>query len=174
MNEDKETMLDPNITYWHFSALEPDKQKTALERDEPFVSLIEYGENWRTERLKQVKNGDIIFLFNRGGAGYVGMYRAVRTEVLEISSNGDGTQSGKLVTNGETCENVSIENFVDKGLDIYEAIEDGADYISNIFVEPIKVKEEGHSDNPIGTIRPTILRIGEENTKILLDYFNKE
>ena len=172
MDKEKETMFDPNKTYWHFSALEPDKQKKALERDEPFVSLIEYGENWRTERLKQVKNGDIIFLFNRGGAGYVGMYRAVRTEVLEISSNGDG--SGKLVTNTNgkvSNENVSIENFVDKGRDIYEAIEDGADYVSNIFVEPIKVKNVGR---PIGTIRPTILRIGEENTKILLDYFNKE
>ena len=56
--------------------------------------------------------------------------------------------------------------------DIYEAIDDGADYVANIIVEELSSTEEW--GNPCETvIRQTIGRMNPDRTKILLNYFNK-
>lgn len=112
---------------WHFNALEVEKQKWALDSDNKILSLIEYNEEWRTERLKQVKDGDVVFLFNRGGAGYVGMYRALGTIVLRNDDRGV-----YISEDGKTEILISKEDA--NKYDIYSAIGDGASFVSNIKV----------------------------------------
>lgn len=150
---------------WHFNAWEVEKQRQTLESENKFLSLIEYGEQWRTERLKQVQSGDIVFLFNRGGAGYVGMYRALGTIVLRNEDNGiyiseDGNTDIPITQNDATK------------YDIYSAIEDGASFVSNIKVEPIILRT--NTWNPIGTMRQTIVRPNGDNVWELLKYFDSE
>ena len=51
-----------NITYWHFNMF-GDAQKEAFKNGNWRLSLLENGEDWRTNLLKQVKPDDVIFLF---------------------------------------------------------------------------------------------------------------
>ncbi|MBR5357353.1 MAG: hypothetical protein IK121_10580, partial [Lachnospiraceae bacterium] len=66
---------------WHFimwSDIQLDKLKEGFKE----LSLVEYGEYWRTNLVKQVGKDDIIMLFRRGGYGYVGAYRAIGWRVF--------------------------------------------------------------------------------------------
>lgn len=153
------------IGCWHFNALDVAIQKQALEGKNMLLSLIEYDECWRTERLKQVQKGDAVFLFNRGGVGYVGLYRATGTIVLR--------REDKKILMSEDCgqeKEITMEEA--EKYDIYCAIGDGATLVSAIKVEPILLRN--HSWNPIGTMRQTIVRPNPDNVWELLKYFDKE
>ena len=56
--------------------------------------------------------------------------------------------------------------------DIYDAIDDGATFVSAIKVEPVLLRN--HSWNPIGTMRQTIVRPSEDNVWQLMKYFDSE
>jgi len=168
-----------NIKCYHFNAWDVDKQRKALESGNMILSLIEYGENWRTERLRQVRKGDVVFLFNRGGVGYVGLYRATGTVVLRMENK---TSNEKAIASPE--ERLYIMMSEDGGeekeitraeaakYDIYHAIDDGATFVSAIKVEPVLLRN--HSWNPIGTMRQTIVRPSEDNVWQLMKYFDSE
>lgn len=47
--------------FWHFCALNMSKQKLHLGT----LALIEYDEQWRTDTIRRIKDGDLIFLFAR-------------------------------------------------------------------------------------------------------------
>lgn len=153
------------IQCWHFNAFDVKIQNDALKGGNGFLSLIEYGEDWRTERLKQVKSGDVIFLFNRGGFGYVGLYRAADTIVLRMD-NGNIYMS----LDGGEEKIISVEEAIP--YDIYYAIGDGATLVSDIKVEAIMSRD--HSWNPIGTMRQTIVRPNADNVWELLKYFDSD
>jgi len=168
-----------NIKCYHFNAWDVDKHRKALESGNMILSLIEYGENWRTERLRQVRKGDVVFLFNRGGVGYVGLYRATGTVVLRMENK---TSNEKAIASPE--ERLYIMMSEDGGeekeitraeaakYDIYHAIDDGATFVSAIKVEPVLLRN--HSWNPIGTMRQTIVRPSEDNVWQLMKYFDSE
>lgn len=154
-----------NIQCWHFNAFDVNIQNDALKGGNGFLSLIEYGEDWRTERLKQVRSGDVVFLFNRGGSGYVGLYRATDTIVLRMD-NGNIYMS----LDGGEEKIISLEEA--NQYDIYYAIGDGATLVSDIKVEAIMTRD--HSWNPIGTMRQTIVRPNADNVWELLKYFDSD
>lgn len=164
--------LNENVTFWHFNALEPDKQMERLKQPNPILSLIEYGESWRTERLQEVQPGDIIFLFYRGGPGYVGMYRAKGTQVFKNLDVTDEKSDVEVIVDGDTKDTIKYNDKTLLDNDIYAAIADGGDYVANIIVEPLATKEEW--GNPCGSvIRQTIARMSGERVETLLKYFSK-
>lgn len=160
-----------NVQCWHFNAWTPETQSKSLEeRDDTgnaLLSLFEYGEDWRTQRLRQVNKGDIVFLFYRGGSGYVGMYRATGTVV--ISPKGEGYL---LEVNDIKDKIVPLEEA--EQYDIYGELRGGATSVASIRVEPEITKADmKQTYNPINVIRQTIVRTGEDNTWELLHYFDK-
>jgi hypothetical protein len=81
LQENQENLVSNNTqqskeTFWHFNVL-GEEQITAFKDGKMFLSLIEYGEEWRTNLVKQVKPNDVIFLFKRGGTGYIGAFKAL-------------------------------------------------------------------------------------------------
>lgn len=155
-----------NLQCWHFNAYDPLVQAEALKNGKNILSLIEYDEDWRTQRLQEVKEGDIVFLFNRGGAGYVGMYRAKGTVIINVK------EEGYYLSDSHGGDERSISRDEAQKYDIYDAIEDGATSIASIYVEPFLVLEK-ETYNPIGTMRQTIVRPNEENVFELLKYFDE-
>ncbi|MDR2653181.1 MAG: hypothetical protein LBC68_12880 [Prevotellaceae bacterium] len=110
-----------HITFWHFIAL-GNQQFEAFANGNWRLSLIEYGEEWRTNLVKQVKADDVVFLFRRGGYyGYVGAFRVIGKEIFREKDE-------KTVT-GET--------------DMYSALEDGATSVANILVKPLAYNCQG-------------------------------
>lgn len=145
-----------NITFWHFTMLD-DTQLKALKEGNWLLSLIEYDdEEWRTNLLKQVRENDVVFLFRRGGYGYIGAFRAKGIKVLT-----------KDDWNGKD-EHFQQENAC---YDMYDALDDGASFVSNILVEPL-----AYNYNGVGYLtvrRRTIERINDmEAVKFLLNRFN--
>ena len=57
---------------WNFNVYDWNIQKEHLDK----LALIEYGEDWRTSKAKKVKDGDLVFLYARGGGGYRGVFKA--------------------------------------------------------------------------------------------------
>jgi hypothetical protein len=149
-NTQKSNFLVENITYWHFNMYEK-SQIEAFKNNNWVLALIEYGEEWRTNLLKQVKMGDVIFLFQRGGCGYVGAFKAIGNKTLYAEEKNSKQDIGKY--------------------DIYCGLEDGATLCSNIIVEPIAYNYCG-----VGCKTPrrrTIERINDTDAaEFLLNRFN--
>jgi len=141
------------IRYWHFNILYEEQQIKAFKDNNWVLALIEYGEEWRTNALKQVKKDDVIFLFKRGGSGYIGAFRAL-------------DPPAKILEAGKSYTNIEIKKY-----DIYDGLEDGASLCSNLRVEPIAYNYLGVGYYTVR--RRTIERMNDyEAVKFLLNKFN--
>ncbi|WP_052258965.1 hypothetical protein [Sphingobacterium sp. T2] len=142
-----------NVRYWHFNTLYEQQQIQAFKNGNWVLALIEYGEEWRTNAIRQVKPNDVIFLFKRGGAGYIGAFRAL-------------DPTAKILEAGNEYTETEIAKF-----DIYEGLKDGASLCSNILVEPIAYNFKGVGYYTVR--RRTIERMNDfEAVKFLLNRFN--
>lgn len=142
--------------FWHFCALNMSKQKLHLDT----LALIEYDEQWRTDTIRRIKEGDLIFLFAAGGGGYYGVFRA---------KNVAGTDSPALVfaTDGNQTDKQEYERF-GKAFDIYGGYNDGATSIAAINVETIYFNENGIGGKPVSTRRATIIPFNQEGDRYAL------
>jgi hypothetical protein len=138
-----------NINFWHFN-MWGEQQIEAFKNENWVLNLFEYGEEWRTNTLKRVKPDDIVFLFRRGGYGYIGAFRVSANKVLKD-------------------ENYAKEDV--KKYDIYGVMEDGATYSSNLIVKPIAYNFKGIGYRTVRrrTIEPMIDDLG--NVKFLFNRF---
>jgi len=144
-----------NITFWHFN-MWGDEQLKTFEKGKWVLNLIEYGEDWRTNLLKQVRSNDVVFLFRRGGHGYIGAFKVIDKKILDDNGYKNNTY---------TQEDIST-------FDIYNALadEDGATLVSNLIVEPIAYNFKGVGYYTVR--RRTIERINDtEAVKFLLKRF---
>lgn len=158
---------------WHFNAWGDQQFK---QFKEPFdkskeieLSLVEYGEYWRTNLLKQVGKGDIIMLFRRGGYGYVGAFEAIGRRIFDFEKGVE-----EILYFGEDKPR-TVENFnadVEK-YDIYKSKEDGATLCSNLIVKCIAYVPEGVG-NPGGVYRRTISRYDSHYAWLLRERFQKK
>jgi hypothetical protein len=146
-------------TYWHF-CMYGDEQLKAFANKNWTLALVEYGgERWRSNLLEQIKPNDVIFLFRRGGYGYIGAFRA--------KAKGIGTDNPE-------CKSAEEIFGSDKDkYDMYDAIEDSASTVANVEVEPIAYNYKG-----VGCKTPrrrTIERMNDTDAvKFILKRFNGE
>ena len=165
-----------SYNFWHFN-MWGQEQLEALHKGIYELNLVEYGEWWRTNLLKQVRNNDLIFLFQTGGSGYMGVFRAIGWRIFEFYDQEDDKVKVKETLNefdkegikdihGEEVpitEEFEAETPLAKDLkrsDIYnsrEYVKDGATLCSSIIVEPLVFTKNGIG-NPGGTYRRTISR----------------
>jgi len=142
-----------HIIFWHFN-MWSDAQIEAFKNRNWVLSLFECEEDWRSNLLRQVNESDVIFLFRRGGYGYIGAFEA----------------TGKEIFTKEDWSKLNDE--ARKGKDIYNAFNaHEATIVSNIIVKPIAYNCEG-----VGYLtvrRRTIERIYDEGAiKYLLKGFS--
>lgn len=151
---------------WHFIMLDPELQLQKLPETKE-LSLIEYnGEVWRTNLVRQVKEGDIVFLFRKGGFGYIGAFRAKGWRIFDIKAKKEEIMEGQKFNEHTGDKYMSdISKY-----DIYESDADGADWCANIIVEPIAFKYDGVG-NPGGVYRRTISRYYDQYATKLLKMF---
>lgn len=156
-----------SIHFWHFCMLgqeQIDYFEKHKDDNQQELSLIEYDEEWRTETLKRVKPGDIVFLFQRGGSGYIGVFKVIGTRVFD--NRGEKTCE-KINDRPQSVEQTQkdIQTY-----DIYNSIEDGASFCSNLIVTPLAFVSDGVS-YPGGVYRKTISHYDETYAKYLLGRF---
>lgn len=158
--------------FWHFCALNMSKQKLHLGT----LALIEYDEQWRTDTIRRIKEGDLIFLFAAGGGGYYGVFRAKNVAgtdspalVFEVDWDYNGEDKAAYFANKET----EYQNKA-KAFDIYDGYKDSATSIAAINVETIYFKENGIGGKPVSTRRATIIPFNQEGDRYaLLNAFDK-
>ena len=152
--------IKSGIQPWHFCQWSG-KQLESLRNGVMELSLVEYGESWRTEMVKLVKKGDLIFLF-QGSKRYAGAFEAKGWRVFEYDSDRyvrEITSSGieKVVVLGEK---VPIEDVAEslKKYDIYESFRNpDSTFCANVVVDTISFPGAG-VPNPNTTYRKTISR----------------
>lgn len=155
------------VQAWHFAML-GDKQLDAIgEGKINELSLIEYEEEWRTNLLKQVSENDIVFLFRRGGYGYVGAFKPLGWRIFDYKE-----QKETLHRFGHQEQVESVNDADVMKYDIYNGRDDGADLCSNLIVEPIAYTPNGVG-NPGGVYRRTISRYDAGYAATLLECFKK-
>ena len=169
---------------WHFIMWGDKQLEKMLKEGFTELSLVEYGEYWRTNLVKQVRRGDIIMLFRRGGYGYIGAYKAIGRRVFVCEDNVVTEEYLKYgedpIVKKEECWNGERKIYEDKEtvkhlkeFDIYDSIlGDGATSCANIIVEPIAFKEGGVG-NPGGVYRRTISRYDSLYAGMLMQRFEK-
>ena len=157
---------------WHFNAWD-DRQFKQLDKPEELeeyeLSLVEYGEYWRTNLLKQVGKDDIIMLFRRGGYGYVGAFKAIGRRIFDFE------KGEEEILYFEENKPRPVDNFdadVEK-YDIYKSRDDRATLCSNLIVKRIAYVPEGVG-NPGGVYRRTISRYDSHYAWLLQKRFQKQ
>ena len=153
---------------WHFS-MWGDEQLEKLKEGFNELSLVEYGEQWRTNLVKQIKKNDVIMLFRRGGYGYIGAYQAVGWRVFNFEENQE-----EILMFGKDSQIIEGEQYLSdiKKYDIYKSCDDGATSCTNIIVAPIAFVEDGVG-NPGGVYRRTISRYDPHYAWLLKNEFQK-
>ena len=153
------TTQPSNITFWHFNML-GEQQLEQFNKGNWILNLIEYGEDWRTWKVRhQVKPDDVVFLFRRGGYGYIGAFKVVVDEK-------EG-KCFKILEGDKNYEPKEIEKF-----DIYNSLADGSTLSSNIFVEPIAYNYKGVGYHSVR--RSTIEKMNKaESYLYLLERFSE-
>jgi len=156
---------------WHFNAWGDSqfKQFEELDKEEYELSLVEYGEYWRTNLLKQVEKGDIIMLFRRGGYGYVGAFEAIGRRVFDFEKG----EEEILYFDEEKTRPVEDFNKDVEKYDIYKSKEDGATLCSNLIVKCIAYVPDGVG-NPGGVYRRTISRYDSHYAWLLKERFQEK
>lgn len=161
---------------WHFCEYD-ERQLEYLQEGGCELSLVEYGEYWRTNQVKQVQKGDVIFLF-KGNKKYAGVFVAKGWRVFEYDEQRyvrEVTSEGidKVVVKGGKVPIDSVKEQLAK-YDIYECFLDSSSTsCANIVVETVSFVPNG-VNNPNTTYRKTISRYYSEYAIGLLDEFNKE
>lgn len=174
LNESASGQINPikySGQFWHFCMLGYD-QLRAFKNGRYELSLVEYDEDWRTNLVKQVKVNDIVFLFRRGGWGYIGVYKVLGYRIMDFKTNKE-----ELVLNGETETRQPIPEQDIHDYDFYKSQKDSASFCSNIIVEQLAYYDKGVS-YPGGAYRRTISRYydeyGQEVLSRLLAYSEKD
>ena len=153
---------------WHFIMLNDTQLDKITKEDFKELSLIEYGEYWRTNLVKQVEAGDIIMLYRRE-VGYVGAFKAIGWRVFYFEEKREEMQMFGQQKQEITGKQYSLDI---KAYDIYESGEDGATTCANIIIEPLAIVPNG-VDNPGGIYRRTISRYDSQYALSLLENFKK-
>ena len=153
---------------WHFIMWD-DTQLGKLKEGFKELSLVEYGEDWRTNLVKQVAENDIVMLFRRGGYGYVGAYRAIGWRVFYFEEERE-----ELHLFGREIQEIKGDQYLSdiKQYDIYDSYNDDATSCANIIVEKIAFVENGVG-NPGGVYRRTISRYDSHYAWLLKEEFKK-
>lgn len=154
---------------WHFIMWD-DTQLVKLKEGFKELSLVEYGEYWRTNLVKQVGENDVIMLFRRGGYGYVGAYRAIGWRVFYFEEERE-----EVKIFGKDIQIITGEQYFSdiKEYDIYNSKEDDATTCANVMVEPIAYVDEGVG-NPGGVYRRTISRYDSHYAWLLKKRFEEK
>ena len=134
ISSQEQSTTDPQ--FWHM-VMWDDKQIKAFEEGRWYLSVWDYGNDKQTRLLKQIKPGDVVFLLQRGGAGYIGAFRTKRYIIID---NTDIDPHKRKITFGDNpgvsrvAEEKDVEDY-----DIYNIIRGGAgaDWVSSLEVEPI-------------------------------------
>ena len=163
---------------WHFCEWDT-RQLDSLDKGLDELSLIEYGEYWRTNLVKSVKNGDIVFLF-RGSKKYSGVFKAKGWRVFEYDPDrmveekvSDDNISRVLPSGKHPINDPKIKEVLEK-YDIFESyLSAESTSCANIVCERICYFRDG-VDNPNTTYRKTISRYYEGYAVRLLEEFKKK
>lgn len=131
----------------HFNMLDEDWQKSIFANGINALGLCEYGEVWRTDLIKRCRNNDIVFLYQTGGPGYIGVFYVKGWVVFESDGNGNvdkedmyefDKQDSPIFIESEADRNKDINRFCARKL-----ISDGCTRVSFLLVEPLVFCEEG-------------------------------
>lgn len=165
---------------WHFSMWDL-SQIDYLREGSNEISLVEYGQDWRTNQVKQIKPDDIVFLF-RGNWRYSGVYKAIGWRVFYYDTDAEGrrivteeTSAGipKIVVPNGTAFIADVEDKL-KEHDIYESFRDNTSTsCANAVVDALSFVPDG-VETPNTTYRRTISRYDRTYAIRLLEVFMKE
>lgn len=164
--------IESERQYWHMNMVDRTMQQNALKNGIYELALIEYGEDKRTNILKQVNKGDLIFLYNKGNM-FLGIFEAIgrrifyyENEILKEDIIADLSYPKNISTvTDETQLKIDIEKY-----DVYGGVEDGADFCANLIVRPLACMLIP-KDEDVAAYRPTICRYWKEyGDSILLKY----
>lgn len=164
LNEPASDHINPTTysgQFWHFCMLGYDQLRAFMEGKYE-LSLVEYEEDWRTNLVKQVKVNDIVFLFRRGGWGYIGAYKVLGYRIMNFETNKE-----EIVLNGKTETRQPIPGQDIHDYDFYKSQKDSASLCSNIIVEQLAYYDKGVS-YPGGAYRRTISRYFDEYGRVVL------
>ena len=154
------------VQAWHFAMWDGRQLEAIGEGKINELSLVEYEEEWRTNLVKQVEKDDIVFLFQRGGNGYIGAFKPLGWRIFDYEEKRETIYYFEK----DEEQTVPINEEDVKRYDIYEGYKDGASLCANLIVDPIKYIPNGVG-NPGGVYRRTISRYDAGYAETLLEWF---
>lgn len=163
---------------WHFAMWDYD-QLDFLDKGGNELSCTEYGEYWRTNLVKQVKPGDLVFLF-KGNKQYAGAFLAKGWRVLEYDEQRNVREyvsegiTKEVVTDAEYLPIESVSEKLSEH-DFYKSfMAPNSSSCANIVVDPLSYIRQG-VPNPNTTYRKTISRYyGAYAVRLLQEFAENE
>lgn len=159
--------------FWHFIMSDTNTQQKAFEEGVFELGLTERDETWRTDLLKQVKPDDLVFLYQTGANGYIGVFKAKGWRVFEKDPNSNKIEES---TFSYSDKEPVIKGDLQKDLeryDRYKAFDIGDTICSSLVVEPLAYFKDGVGCPSKGPYRRTISKYKNELGIILLSRFKQ-
>lgn len=175
-NKDVSTNDNKSIyTYWCMNMIrgQEEKQREALNNGCNELSLAEWGEYKRTNALKQIKSGDIIFLYNKGNT-FLGVYKAKGRRIIYNDSRGLCEELVEDLHDENSVHIITDEAHVNqdiKSYDIYNSIKGGASVFANIIVETI-AKDNKQRPASVPVPQHALRRLNKKQGEELMILYN--
>ena len=166
------------IHCWHVNAIDYRVNAKLLSDGELLFAFSENKHTAATSRMRELKKGDVVFLYKNENEGYSDMYQILGNAYLRIErrqTDNSCYYAGRTVdiflTDGSTKERLLSETEASQ-YNLYTAIGNHTGHITCLLMAPLLKRMQ--KTNPFGLLKMLLKCLQSETVMLLLDYFDSD
>lgn len=125
-----------------------------------------------TSLMREIKKGDIIFLYKNEKEGYTDMYQIAGNAYLRIERRQAGGKSVNIFLTNENMKEQLLSETEASQYNLYSAIGNHTGHVTCILMNPLLKRM--HKSNPFGLVKMLLTCLQSDNIMLLLDYFDSD
>ena len=137
--------------------------------------LFAFSENKHTvatSLMREMKKGDVVFLYKNEKEGYTEMYQIAGNAYLRIERRQAGGQSVNIFLTNENMKEQLLSETEASQYHLYTAIGNHTGHVTCILMNPLLNRM--HRANPFGLVKMLLTCLQSDNIMLLLDYFDSD
>ena len=125
-----------------------------------------------TSLMREIKKGDVVFLYKNEKEGYTDMYQIAGNAYLRIERRQAGGQSVNIFLTNENMKEQLLSETEASQYNLYSAIGNHTGHVTCILMSPLLKRM--HRANPFGLVKMVLTCLQSDNIMLLLDYFDSD
>lgn len=166
------------IHCWHVNAIDYRVNAKLLSDGELLFAFSENKHTAATSRMRELKKGDVVFLYKNEKEGYSDMYQIAGNAYLRIERLRAGNtcysagRKVKIFLTDESMRERLIPETEVSQYNLYSAIGNHTGHVTCVLMTPLLRRM--HKTNPFGQLKMLLRCLQSENIMLLLEYFDSD